>query len=400
MSEFDVVIVGAGPVGGYLGRRLAEGGLKVLMLEEHDEIGRPFQCAGLVTPAVMDRVALESTILSSVHGARIHSPAGICVKVGTADRIRTHVVCRKLFDEGVVRQAIDAGVALWLGSRPESAEVTDSEVNLVISRRGNSVNVTCKLLCGADGAHSWVRRQFRMGRPKEMMIGFQAEVVGYDGEEGYLDMYTGELVAPGLFAWAIPSGRSWRIGVWARPADLNGRSCEHLYDALLSHPAWAERFGSCKEVARYCGPLPCGIVAKPSKQRVALFGDAAGLCKPTTGGGIGPGFEQVDLMAQNLVDAVAADRLSDSQLKRIFKPLMAMKKEQGRARILRDLFLTDCDDEKLEKTFQTFAKPEVVGIINEVGEIEKPVPLGIRMLKEVPEFRPMAAKATWALLRG
>jgi len=400
MPEFDVVIVGAGPVGGYLGRRLAEGGLKILMLEEHDEIGRPFQCAGLVTPAAMDRVSLESTILSSVHGARIHSPGGICVKVGTPDRIRTHIVCRKMFDEGVVRQALDVGASLWLGSKPESAEVYESGVRLIVSRRGTPTEVTCKLLCGADGAHSWVRRHFRMGRPKEMMIGFQAEVVGYRGEEGFLDMYTGDLVAPGLFAWAIPSGRSWRIGVWARPSDLKGRSCEHLYDALMSHPTWADRFRDCKEVGRYCGPLPCGLVSKPSKERVTLFGDAAGLCKPTTGGGIGPGFEQVDLVLEKLLQAVERDRLSAAQLKRVFKPLMAMKKEQERARILRDLFLTDCDDESLERTFTTFAKPEVVGIINQFGEIEKPVPLGIRMLKDVPEFRPMAAKATWALLKG
>jgi hypothetical protein len=103
---------------------------------------------------------------------------------------------------------------------------------------------------------------------------------------------------------------------------------------------------------------------------------------------------------EKLLEAVERDRLSATQLKRIFKPLMAMKKEQERARILRDLFLTDCDDESLERTFTTFAKPEVVEIINQFGEIEKPVPLGIRMLKDVPEFRPMAAKATWALLKG
>ena len=62
------------------------------------------------------------------------------------------------------------------------------------------------LLCGADGAHSWVRRFFKMGRPKEMMIGFQIEVTGYEGDEGRLDMYTGRDIAPGYFAWAIPSG--------------------------------------------------------------------------------------------------------------------------------------------------------------------------------------------------
>ena len=77
-----------------------------------------------------------------------------------------------------------------------------------------------------------------------------------------------------------------------------------------------------------------------------------------------------------------------------------MRKDQERARILRDLFVTSCDDEELEANFQIFAKPEVVSLINEVGDIEKPVPLGLRLLKDVPQFRRIAAKATWALLTG
>ena len=54
-SEYDVVIIGAGPIGGYLARRLNEFGHSVLLIEEHDEIGRPFQCAGLINPLAMKR---------------------------------------------------------------------------------------------------------------------------------------------------------------------------------------------------------------------------------------------------------------------------------------------------------------------------------------------------------
>jgi len=396
----DVLIVGAGPVGGYLADKLASSGLSVLLLEEHKEVGRPFQCAGLVNPDAMEKVGLESTILTSVWGARIHSPKGTCVEVGEPGKIKTHVVCRKLFDEGVVLKALDKGSDIWLNSRPVSADVSKDNIVVTVDRAGQTVEVEASLLCGADGAHSWVRRYFKMGRPTELMIGFQAELVGYSGVEGRLDMFTGEEVAPGLFAWAIPSGRSWRIGVWSRANDLKGRSCEELYETLRNHPIWKERFSGAKEVARYCGPLPCGIVAHPVKQRVALFGDAVGLCKPTTGGGIGKAFQQIDEMADGLIKAVQSNRLSLSDMKRIAKPLKAMKKDQKRARILRDLFLTDCDDDKLEKTFKTFAKPQVIKLINENGDIEKPVALGIKMLKEVPEFRSMAAGATWALLKG
>ena len=41
--EYDVVVVGAGPVGGFLAQRMCEGGVTVLLLEEHAQIGRPFQ---------------------------------------------------------------------------------------------------------------------------------------------------------------------------------------------------------------------------------------------------------------------------------------------------------------------------------------------------------------------
>ena len=69
--DVDVVIVGAGPVGGRAAKLLAERGVSVLMLEEHEEVGRPFQCAGLVTPSAMDAVGGHHTVLQEVDGALI-----------------------------------------------------------------------------------------------------------------------------------------------------------------------------------------------------------------------------------------------------------------------------------------------------------------------------------------
>ena len=398
--DFDVIIVGAGPVGGHLGHKLAENGLKVLMLEEHREIGKPFQCAGLVTPSAMDKVNLHHTILSDVFGARIHSPQGRPVEIGEPSIIRTHVVCRKLFDEGCVRQAIESGATLWVDSKPTDAEVGTSGVKVTVNREGEIITLNAKLLCGADGVHSWTRRHFRFGRPKEFMIGFQAEVSGYQGIPGRLEMFSGEDVAPGLFAWAIPNGETHRIGVWVHPDRLAGRSCEMLYDTLLAHPLWREKFANIHETARFCGPLASGMVKRIYKNRVLLFGDAAGLCKPTTGGGIGPGFDQVHLLVPELTKLIQSNKLAESNLKRLSKPMEKMRKEHERARILRDLFVSSCNDEELESTFEIFARPDVVSLINKVGDIEKPVPLGIRLLKDVPEFRGMAVRATWALLTG
>ena len=106
---------------------------------------------------------------------------GTRVEIGEPSILRTHVVCRKLFDEGCVRQAIEAGATLWVDSKPTDALVDDEGVTVSIQREGKELTLRSKLLCGADGVHSWTRRHFRFGRPKEFMIGFQAELAGFEG---------------------------------------------------------------------------------------------------------------------------------------------------------------------------------------------------------------------------
>ena len=396
---YQVVIIGAGPVGGRLATELAARGVSTLMIEEHAEIGRPFQCAGLVNPPAMNMVNLQETILQNVDGALIHSPSGIMVPVGQDGSVRTHVVCRKRFDQGVVAQAMEAGAHLWLLSKPLDAEVKPDGVELKVEREGEIIDLKCDLLIGADGAHSWTRRYFKMGRPKEMMIGFQADVSGLEGKPNWLEMYTGKDVAPGLFAWVIPTGNdSHRIGVWSRAQDLEGRSVEQCYDALINHPLWAERFANVKEIARYCGPVPCGVIRKPFKDRVMVIGDAAGMAKPTTGGGIGPGFRQVEAIIENLTKAITNGRLKSNDLAKVCKPFKAFRKEQDRARALRDLLVSIPDDEELDSHFRMFNRPEILDLINIEGDIEHPVPLGMTLLRKVPEFRKLAVRAGFKLL--
>lgn len=398
--HYDVVIVGAGPIGGRAAELLAESGLSVLMLEEHTEIGRPFQCAGLVTPSAMKVVEAYDTVLEEVDGALIHGPSGTLVPVGTEGILRTYVVCRKRFDQFVVQKGMEAGAHLWLNSTPVEATVADDGAEIIVKKDGINVNVTCKLIVGADGAHSWTRRYFKMGRPKELMIGFQTEVVGYQGRDRWLEMYSGEAIAPGFFAWVIPSGfGTHRIGLWSTADRLNGRSIESCYQDLLDHDLWKDRFSDIQEIARYCGPVPSGMIKKTVKQRVMLLGDAAGMAKPTTGGGIGPGFHQIQCILSPLVEAIMNDNLSDANLRAITKkPWEAMKKEQDRARALRNLLVSDCSDKKLDQHFMNFAHPDTLQLINEVGDIEKPVPLGMALIRNVPAFRPLALKAGVRLL--
>ncbi len=156
-----------------------------------------------------------------------------------------------------------------------------------------------------------------MGTPTETMIGFQIEVTGYSGDDGVLDMYTGNGIAPGFFSWAIPTGETTRLGTWSKANLMDGTSSEEFMKRLMDDSNLNTRFAECSEVGRFCGPVPSGIVRRPLRERVALFGDAAGICKPTTGGGIGPGFKQVDILVPLLSKAISENDFNSSRMKNI-----------------------------------------------------------------------------------
>ena len=130
-----------------------------------------------------------------------------------------------------------------------------------------------------------------------------------------------------------------------------------------------------------------------------MIGDAAGMAKPTTGGGIGPGFEQINGIVDKLSLAIDSNMLSEDKLKSIAKShFEKMRKEQNRARSLRNLLVSDCEDDELDRNFEQFAKPEIINLINQVGDIEKPVPLGMALIRKVPAFRKLALKAGMKLI--
>ena len=75
-----------------------------------------------------------------------------------------------------------------------------------------------------------------------------------------------------------------------------------------------------------------------------------------------------------------------------------MKRDQDKARSLRNLLVSDTSDKELDTHFENFARPDVLELINDIGDIEKPVPLGLALLRKVPAFRRLALKAGTRLI--
>ena len=63
VKDCDFLVVGAGPAGTTFAAETAERA-RVVVVEEHEEIGLPVQCTGLIAPRVAQMASAEETVLS------------------------------------------------------------------------------------------------------------------------------------------------------------------------------------------------------------------------------------------------------------------------------------------------------------------------------------------------
>jgi flavin-dependent dehydrogenase len=164
----------------------------------------------------------------------------------------------------------------------------------------------CVLACGASYA---VQRKLRMGIPRLLLHSAQAELPA--DRLGDVEVHFGERVAPRGFAWAVPVQRERpyvRVGVMcARHAD---RHFERMLDDIA--PRWGvDRTVKCQPRQKI---LPLGPIERTFADRVVVLGDAAGIVKPTTGGGIYYSLLSASLASETLAGALGRDDTSAAAL--------------------------------------------------------------------------------------
>ena len=101
-----------------------------------------------------------------------------------------------------------------------------------------------------------------------------------------------------------------------------------------------------------------------------------------------------------LLECLESDDFCESSVTEVIGMMEPMRRDQNRARALRDAFLTQMSDDELDEVFEVWSRPEVTELINQIGDIEQPIPLGMRLLRDVPEFRAIAKRAAKAVLWG
>src|SRR5262249_23047164 len=83
-SDADVLVIGAGPGGLYAAAGLARHGRRVLVCEEHETIGDPVHCTGIIASSCFDELDLpREAALNSLCRVRFVSPSGLTIRYAT-----------------------------------------------------------------------------------------------------------------------------------------------------------------------------------------------------------------------------------------------------------------------------------------------------------------------------
>jgi geranylgeranyl reductase family protein len=303
----DVTIVGAGPGGLCAAARLAQQGFRVAVLEEHQAVGDPVHCTGVLAAEALDELALPSNVvLNPLTTARFHSPSGLDISY-TPPSTEAVVIDRRRFDQSMSASAERAGAHLWCGSRVTSATVAADKVTLEVTGRGEVVSRAVILACGASYG---LQRRLGFGMPSVYLNSAQLELPATRG--GDVEIYFGSETAPRGFAWAVPvvrdTGPHVRIGLMA-----NGDATMHFQKFLARiGPSWGVEIPADAAPRRRL--LPLSAIRRTYGDRVLAVGDAAGIVKPTTGGGIYYSVITAMLAADLLAARLPTDRLDRQEL--------------------------------------------------------------------------------------
>jgi geranylgeranyl reductase family protein len=304
----DVVVIGAGPAGSIAAARLADGGADVLVVEEHQAVGEPVHCTGLVGPEVFSEFPLpESLILGRAGAVRFWGARGTSVPV-RSDRVAALVIDRRGLDEHLAADAVASGAELRRACRAEQVTVGADRVRVVTS----AGPIDARAVVLACGANYRFHGPLGLGRPALFLQSAQIESRFCSLPE--IEVHFGRHLAPGGFAWAVPIERNGSTFVRMGLMSVD-RSRPRFADfaALMSERAGHDHSSL---PAPRLKMLPLAPVPRTYAHRVVAVGDAAGLVKPTTGGGIYYGLISGSLAADVILRGLSANRLDERALSR------------------------------------------------------------------------------------
>jgi digeranylgeranylglycerophospholipid reductase len=320
---YDVIIVGAGPAGSYIAYELSSLGHDVAVFEEKSASGLNICCTGIISTECFHSLGLGTdVILTEVNSAKFFSPSGRCLRLQT-EEVQAYVVNRLLLDKAIASKAQSQGAQYFFSSPVIDIIPEKDSIQVETLCSGVKEIFSARVVVLANGFKPKLPRKLGLGKIKSFLVGAQAEIEAKNVDE--LEVYFGQEIAPGAFAWLVPtSANKAHVGLLATSqARLHLRK---FLNNLLCQGRITSRETEIGQKA-----IPVGTLARSYRDRVLAIGDAAGQVKPTTGGGIYFGHLGAQIAAQVLDVALSSDNLTTGQLSRYQKQWKAkMGKELSR----------------------------------------------------------------------
>jgi geranylgeranyl reductase family protein len=274
----DVIVVGAGPSGLLAAGAASSKGAKVLVLEEHDEIGKPIKCSGIISSSGLKQLDISpkpSFILNKVRGARFNSPGGEHFLV---EGKLAYVIDREKFDKYLAEVAIRSGTTIRTSCRVESLMLKGR--NIIGVRTSKGEQIESKVVIDGEGISSKLLQNVNLITPNKTGIipAIQFEIADINRELNFVDLYFSKKLTPGFFAWIIPITKNIsRIGLASNKGDLVKKINVFLGSISKTYSIIRVNYGSVYT------SLPS---SRTSYMGLLVVGDAAGQVKATTGGGV------------------------------------------------------------------------------------------------------------------
>ncbi len=365
--DFDVAIVGGGPVGSSLAYRLALQGISVAVFDKKKFIGYPLQCAGILSKSVYELNDLpEDVIINKVNGAFLHSP-NYTLKV-EKNETEALIIDRVGYDQYLINRAVNHGVKVFLQHKVIDLNLKEGIINT------NKGEFKVRIIVGADGCNSIVSKI--MGNKLKYSPACQYLVRLSDEDTSklslsHVDVFVNSNVLPG-FLWSIPLGDNlFRIGLFS---DNKIKGDSNILDDFLNNGGEFENnnlnITGYEIVEKYRGNIPFYDKNKNIvKDRAILIGDAASQVKPTTGGGLIYGFSAIDIAVDTIVDALLKDDIS--VLKNYSKKFKKLYSGELNTEVKVHNTLNILSDRNLDYLFKKIKENNGERLISEYGDMDK-----------------------------
>lgn len=330
-TDFDVLVVGAGPGGAAAATLLCRAGFRTGLIDVQ-AFPRDKVCGDFLGPiAILELNRLSANLLQKCQPRNLITEAAVFLEgkkvieqeIPHVEDLPDHgcVVPRMQLDQEILNVCLEAGVTFLPGHRLTNYTTDAEKVSIEVTNGHEKRLLTSRLLIGADGSNSTVARILTGHKyPKESkIIAVRAYFEGIDGPAERADLYFTEKGFPGYY-WLFPTGpTSANIGV-GMVLETLPRHTTHLKDLLreliASDPELRKRIGAGQMKDNIMGwPLATYDPRTPiHADRLMLVGDAAGLINSVNGEGIQYALLSGRWAAETAIAALHANDLSKAGL--------------------------------------------------------------------------------------